>query len=279
MPEKHLPTELSYETLEFSPDDIDVVNRLRPVTETGVEAVLASMAEEGQLQPIVVNGRYDPPRLIIGAHRLEAARRLGMRIRAEVVDAEDTEARLMEVDENLFRAELEPLDRAMFIGERVKLFAAAHPEVSQGGDKKSIDFKGKNQNPVAGQPPRMLMSELLAETEKRQGIGRTQIYRATRIHTHLCDEAREMVRGTPIAAREGELYQLTTLTAAGQIDALKLMLRADDPVASVREAIAELDGKKIKSDPDDALFKKLLRIWSSAPRAVQSRFKAHLGMD
>ena len=76
------PTLIQMKTA-LAPDSIVAEGRLRPVSEAGVQAILGSVEELGQIvTPLVVRQRrekdgfvYD---LLDGAHRLEAARRLGL---------------------------------------------------------------------------------------------------------------------------------------------------------------------------------------------------------
>jgi hypothetical protein len=83
------------------------------------------------LQPIIVRpdegGGYYP---IAGIHRLAAAKQLNWKtINCIVFDGLDADqAELIELDENLIRAELSPAERAMHIGKRKNLYEKLHPE-------------------------------------------------------------------------------------------------------------------------------------------------------
>jgi ParB family chromosome partitioning protein len=89
------------------------------------------MSDQGQLQPIVVRphngGGYC---LVAGLHRFEAAKKLKWKeINRTVLDnMEANQAELIEIDENLIRADLSPAERAMHIGKRKKLYEKVHPE-------------------------------------------------------------------------------------------------------------------------------------------------------
>ena len=114
-------------TAQITLDVIDVGDRLRGTDRLQVEALAESMKARGLLSPIQVRpadgkGRY---RLIAGAHRvaaallLQAAGEAGWNaIDAVVVDvADEDEARLLEIEENLIRHDLTALDRAVFLAE------------------------------------------------------------------------------------------------------------------------------------------------------------------
>jgi ParB-like chromosome segregation protein Spo0J len=125
------------ETRLIALGDIAVAkHRLRGLRENTANALSQSMADQGQLQPIVVrprkHGRYW---LVAGLHRLAAARKLKWaEINCTIFDgmAAD-EAELAEIDENLIRAELSPAEQALHIGKRKELYEKVYPETKKGG--------------------------------------------------------------------------------------------------------------------------------------------------
>lgn len=112
--------------------DVVVRDRLRPVSQVGVESLLASIAETGVMKDAIhVRQKKDGSlHLIAGGHRLEAARQLGWEeIEAKVwADVTDDWARLMEIDDNIAGAELNPLDTALFLAARKRVYEKLHPE-------------------------------------------------------------------------------------------------------------------------------------------------------
>src|SRR5690349_2983538 len=81
-------------------------DRVRPrLSENAIIALMDSMREIGLINPISIVRPRNQPQLITGAHRLEAARRLGWQtIRCTVVsNSEADNLRLAEIDENLVR--------------------------------------------------------------------------------------------------------------------------------------------------------------------------------
>lgn len=95
--------------------DIVVEDRLRAVDPAAATHLAESMDRQGQLVPINVRtleeGGY---KLIAGAHRIVAAELLGWtEIEAFITDdLPEDELALLEIDENLYRAELRPVDKA-----------------------------------------------------------------------------------------------------------------------------------------------------------------------
>ena len=112
--------------------EVLVTARLRPVSEAGVESLLASIAEIGVMKDAIHVRQKKGGQLVLiaGGHRLEAARRLGWEeIEAKVwADVTDDWARLMEIDDNIAGAELNPLDTALFLAERKRVYERLHPE-------------------------------------------------------------------------------------------------------------------------------------------------------
>jgi ParB/Sulfiredoxin domain len=106
------------ETRLIALGDIAVAkHRLRALREDTANALTQSMADQGQLQPIVVRPReHGGYWLVAGLHRLAAAKKLKWKeINCTVFDgmAAD-EAELAEIDENLIRAELSPAERLTY---------------------------------------------------------------------------------------------------------------------------------------------------------------------
>lgn len=124
------------EVTELDVEQIDVSERLRPVSDAAVDALIASIEELGVIKDEVlvrkVRHKGGKLKLIAGGHRVEACRRLSRKVPAKVFDCTDDWARLMEVDDNLAGAELTALDTAVFLAERKRVYEQLHPETKQG---------------------------------------------------------------------------------------------------------------------------------------------------
>jgi ParB family transcriptional regulator, chromosome partitioning protein len=120
-------------------NDIIVRDRLRDVDQAEVAKLKLSIADQGLQAPVVVRPAkaVDPKDqtkflphgvdgyiLVSGGHRFHAVRDLGWTdIPAIIVDPKTPlEARLLEIDENLYRHELNALDRAVFVFERKTIY-------------------------------------------------------------------------------------------------------------------------------------------------------------
>lgn len=113
--------------------DIRIRDDSRPL-DAGTVAMLAeSMKELGLLNPVSVRERDGAYELCAGHHRTEAGRTLGWSdIEATVLAADDLDAELAMIDENLCRAELSASDRASYTARRKAIYEEKHPDTGHG---------------------------------------------------------------------------------------------------------------------------------------------------
>jgi hypothetical protein len=154
-------------------DIADIVvpaKRLRALQPDKVNALAESMqAPQGLLQAIGVRPYPAPPYCIIfGVHRLEAAKMLGWAtIAATVLNGIDADqAELVEIDENLCRAELGPAEEAAHLAARKAIYLRLYPETRRGGDR------SKSQDET-------LVPAFLDDTATKTGKGRATVARKT----------------------------------------------------------------------------------------------------
>jgi len=125
------------------------IHRLRALRPDKVDALAQSMTDQGLLQPIVVRPHKGGGYLLVaGLHRLEAAKKLKWKkITCTVFDdMEADEAELVEIDENLIRADLSPAERALQIGRRQKLYEKRHGKAKARGGHASQAAQGHKAN-------------------------------------------------------------------------------------------------------------------------------------
>ena len=119
----------------------------RPLNQTAIRSIAESFQSTGQISPIVVKKDHpmigvpeDRYMLISGNHRLSAAESLGWAtIKASVVDKEThpIHLELIEVDENLCRAELTPAEKAMAVKKRKILWDSLREQQGNSGTQSS----------------------------------------------------------------------------------------------------------------------------------------------
>jgi ParB family transcriptional regulator, chromosome partitioning protein len=154
--------------------------RLRKIRPETVDELAESILQQGLLHPIRLRPRSHNGSgyiLIAGQHRLEAARKLHKRklgpdhIRAEIVDDLDANAALLaEIDENLLRADLSPIERALHVARRKELYELEHPKTVHGGDRKRLRRKksrSQNEN----------LKNFVDDAARKTGKGRSTIAR------------------------------------------------------------------------------------------------------
>jgi ParB family transcriptional regulator, chromosome partitioning protein len=201
--------------VEIPLDEITLRDRLRPVSEADMLAVAASFAERGQDQPVLLRRRFaqNELRLVAGAHRVTAARYLGWTsIKAIVREMTDEEARIAEIDENLIRRELTVLDRAVALKERKDAYEAAHPEAAHGKAKKP---KKGEEDKVANLAT-FAAARFTKDAAAKTGISERTIRRAVQLLSDLDPQAMEVLRLSPVADNQAQLFSLAALAPEAQ---------------------------------------------------------------
>ncbi len=262
------------ETRPIPLDAIDDTDRLRPVDDAWVVALAESIRDHGLEQPIVVrphpNSLGDHFVLVAGLHRLAAFRRLEKAaIPAIVRDLTADEARLVEIDENLMRRELDPLDRAVFMAERKATWERMHPETAHGGDRKSRARKGENQ--VA-----MIATRFSKEVAARTGLSERSVRMACQIAAELGPAAIARLRATPLASNQAQLLLLARMSPEGRTAAIEAAVAAKSP--TVKAALRSVGLGGPTPDVAEGQFRKLCELWDRSGAKVRRRFLARIGV-
>ncbi len=257
---------LGLQTLKVS--DIDFGDRLRQVDESHAQLLAENIREVGLLrQPIEVRKLRKGYVLVAGGHRLRALQLLERdQIEAFVFDMTGDEARLAEIDENLVRHDLNPLDRAVFLWQRKEVYERLHPETKHGA-----------QGGRGGKRNEQLTLSFSNDVAERCNISAATVKRATFIASRLAADVRAALPGTPIARKQSELMALAKLPAATQRAVMALLL-ASPPKAKTVEAARRLATgvKDIATPSAEKALAKLLRAWDEAPAAARRSFIEHL---
>ncbi|QBF31537.1 ParB/RepB/Spo0J family partition protein [Thalassococcus sp. S3] len=246
-------------------EQIEVVDRQRPVSDAGVEGLRASIETIGLQSEIHVrkptkkDGLY---RLILGGHRLEAFRQMGREtIPAKIIECTLEAARLMEVDENLARADLQPLDLCVFLHRRKTIYEKAYPETQQG---------------VAGSAARwgatdtMSVASFVPNTAQKTGLSQRHVRRLVEVGGSLTEEDVSALRA---AATDPMLADLLALAKCKTAKARSAACKAfsEGKVKNVRAALAP----KPKAEPKNAeqeQEKALDAAFKRAGKRVKRRF-------
>lgn len=264
-----------YKTIPL--EKIDVRERMRAVDEDHARAIAASIADSGLISPVTV--RFVPANqkgarpyiLVAGAHRIRAAEINGAgEIECLVVKADQDDALLLEIAENLIRNELSKLDRALAVLRYREAWEAKYGKIERGGDQ-----RGKLH----------LWSELgqsgeargfSAYVADRLGLSKDAIKRAQRIATHLAPALRLALRLTPVADNQAQLMGLTRLERPEQERLAGRIMSGTDAAQAVEQALA--GPEKPEAGASEQAYQRVLGNWGRLNRAHKWQALTDLGI-
>ncbi|KAB6715831.1 ParB/RepB/Spo0J family partition protein [Roseobacter sp. TSBP12] len=251
-------------------DDVIIsLHRLRPVSVAGVESLIASINETGVMKDAIhVRKKKDGTlHLLAGAHRIEAARRLGWEeIEAKVwTDVTDDWALLMEIDDNLAGAEMNALDTAVFLATRKEVYERLHPET------KADAFKG---NQHTGKLAADIVS-FATSTAEKFGLTDRHVRRLITAGSKLASNEVAQLRAAPKPVTLKDLTEIAKIGEASERGNVVARL-AQGTAKSVTDA-----RKQINAKPGDAhvsaadqSLRKLNDAFARAPLAARRAFVA-----
>lgn len=252
--------------------EIVVADRLRATDLNRVSFLAESMEFHGLRQPVEVRKvKHDGSiRLVAGAHRLCAATQLDWtHIDAVIVAAaNEDEARLLEIDENLVRHDLNAFDEARFLVERKAVYERLFPQTTWGGDRKSGNHQVANLATWSGEAAqRQEIQSFSEDIAARMGRSDRTIRRRITMYLRLTLEARRMISGSPLAQNASEIEAISKLPEGKQAEVTTAVVSGHD--AKVRDAVMRLcrteDQFEIKSRVQRTLDQ--VSRWSKAEQA------------
>lgn len=255
------------QTTELPIRNIDVADRLRPVSDTAVESLMASLMEIGLQSEIHVRRvRHQGNRLklIAGGHRIEAHLRLGCTsIAAKVWDCTDDWAKMAEIDDNLAHAELGALDLAVFLAERKVVYERMYPEAKHGG------LRG-NQHTGGWQTD---ISSFCQSVAEQRDISERQVRRLVAAGQRLDRAAIRQLRDAPRKVTLADLQTIAKCTNASDRQAIcsALSQGAAKSAKAALTALAAKPGDQIRSAADKQV-KALNDGWARASQQARRRF-------
>ena len=246
---------------------IDASDRLRPIDESWALAISESMAERGLLEPIVVRTDGASYILTAGGHRYRAAQLLGWEsIDAIVREMSPNEARLAEIDENLMRRELDPLDKAVFLAERKEIYLEIHPETGHG--KK----KGKSNQHVRKDAEYASFLPFADEVAEKVGMSKRNVALYCQIAAGLSSEIVALIRNTPLATNLGMLKTFSGYPAEQQLAAASRFATGEV------KTLAGANNRTNRTKEED-LVQRMISAWKDAPPKGRARMLVHCGVQ
>lgn len=249
--------------------EVDAGRRLRPVSEAGVESLIASITETGVMKDAIhVRKTKGGLVLIAGAHRLEAARRLGWEeIEAKVwTDVTDDWARIMEIDDNLAGAEMNALDTAVFLATRKAVYERLHPETKATVGAALVSKRWNTADIVS-------VVSFAKATADKFGIDERHVRRLVAAGAKLTPQDTAQLRAAP------RQITLKDLSIIGKIGSPTERYSVVEQLAAGRAKTAAEALKSLSADavapPEpsvDAQFKALSTVWSRTGAAARRRF-------
>lgn len=253
---------------------IHVGERARPIDEDHALAIAASMAERGLINPITVratpakSGGNTPYTLVAGGHRYRGAElNQWADIDVIVIEADSVEAQLIELSENIYRNDLNQIDRAVFVLRYREIMEEKFGKIGRGGDRKS---KGHDA-PLIFAPGR----EVAKIVQERLGYGPDKYKRAVRIGQNLRPELRNRLRGTASADNLTDLLKLAKLPPEKQVAIADALAHEPD----LKKVLAFGKPAKVEVSKHEAALGKLRAAWHAADEEVRAAFLAEIGFD
>lgn len=259
---------------------IDVQHRLRPVSEAGINSLIASITELGVMKDAIHLRQLKGGRLVLiaGGHRLEAARQLGWtEIAAQIwTDVTDDWARLMEVDDNLAGAEMNALDTAVFLSERKRVYEKLHPETA------AYAFKG-NRHTGSLVADMMSVTSFAAATAEKFGLTDRHVRRMISAGSRLTQLDLEQLRAAPKPVTLADLQVIAKASSSAEHSHVVAALGdGSAKSAAVARAAFVAQSSGVKSsvkDPVEDAYKAMIALWARAPKAAKRRFVDELASE
>ncbi|MEM1077424.1 MAG: ParB N-terminal domain-containing protein [Pseudomonadota bacterium] len=245
--------------------EIQEVNRLRPTSDAGVQSLMDSITALGVMKDPIqvrkVKHKKGALILIAGAHRLEAARRLGWeKIPAKVWDCADDWARMMEIDDNLTGAEMDTLDLCVFLAERKTIYERLNPLAKRGGAR-------GNQHTGGCQTDVMSFCQNVAE---QRDLSERQIRRLVAAGEALDTKAVALLRAAPKKVQLTDLMEISKCDPEQRASVVEALHQGTAKTA--KAALAAIgDPTPPRSDQDEK-YLKLIDAWGRAPSAARKAF-------
>lgn len=176
---------------------IRIGNNRRPIKQEKVDELMESIQANGLLNPITLDDNWN---LVAGHHRLKACEQLGFtEVECHIVVYQDSDrARLAEIDENLIRNELKPLERGKLWLEREEILMRLG----------LLAKVGDNQYTLAGGEITSSPIKTAKDLARESGISERTYQYDKQIVRNTHPDILQIIQNTPIAQRQTVLLNI-----------------------------------------------------------------------
>lgn len=222
-------------------DQVRVGRRKRKVDDRKVAELAGSIFEVGLLNPITLDKNY---RLIAGAHRLEAFKKMNLPEIPAVLqnftgEFADLDAELAEIDENLLRNELTALQQAKHLQRRDQILQAK-------GERAESGWNGNQYTgPLGGEkssPPKTTV-----ELGQEIGLSHRVTQQRKQIARNLTATVQEQIEGTGLDDKPSELLKLAKLSPEEQEAVAGKIVSGE--AKNVRQAKKQMVAAELHAEP------------------------------
>lgn len=181
-----------------------------------VKELADSIRELGLLNPVTIDNENI---LIAGLHRLEAVRRLGWtEVECTVSSLDGLQAELAEIDENIIRSGLSPVEYGEILLRRKEIYEALHPETKNGGDRKSGKIRSAKCTSDS-EPSRSFVDD----TAEKLGVNPCTVRRQIQTARNLTPEAKKIIKESETKLSKKAALKLSRLEPEQQKEAAALL--------------------------------------------------------
>jgi len=222
-----------------------------------------SIRQNGLLHPITL--RRDGDRLVLIAvlRRLQAMQYLRYgEIAAYILEVDEVHALLIEIDENLQRAELTELQRAVHITERKRIWEGLYPQTRHGatpgakgigrGKRQREEIKETKVDSLIADPSAISFSSpipsFVTETAMRTQRAPSTVKRSIKIGAGITRKAQALLAGTRVEDKQVELLRLARITNETAQVAVATLLHEGKATTVVR-AQRMIEADKLHESP------------------------------
>lgn len=231
--------------MKVSIDEIRIKEGRRSLDADHVKELADSIWELGLLNPVTIDNENT---LIAGLHRLEAARRLGWtEVECTVSSLDGLQAELAEIDENIIRSGLSPVEYGEILLRRKEIYEALHPETKNGGDRKSGKIRSAKCTSDS-EPSRSFVDD----TAEKLGVNPCTVRRQIQTARNLTPEAKKIIKESEAKLSKKAALKLSRLEPEQQKEAAALLAAKEiwdvEEYTSKIKATADASQKDMKSE-------------------------------